>query len=66
MTFKASVIEELKYYVYALVNPLDNRIFYIGKGSGNRVFMHATDALASDAPALNDKSYVTSSGKGEK
>ena len=24
------------YYVYALVDPRDNRIFYVGKGKGDR------------------------------
>lgn len=33
--------EALKYYVYLLISPLDNKIFYIGKGKGNRVFDHA-------------------------
>ena len=36
-SFKQSVIEGLKYYFYALVDPRDNRIFYVGKGTGNRV-----------------------------
>ena len=30
--FKPSVIEALQYYVYCLVDPRDNRIFYVGKG----------------------------------
>lgn len=33
--------EALGYYVYLLISPLDNKIFYIGKGKGNRVFEHA-------------------------
>lgn len=31
--FKESVKEALKYYVYALVDPRDKRIFYVGKGT---------------------------------
>lgn len=34
--FQPAVIEALKYYVYCLVNPKDNKIFYIGKGKGNK------------------------------
>ena len=30
--FQPAVIEALKYYVFCLVNPRDNKIFYIGKG----------------------------------
>ena len=51
-SFKQSVIEGLKYYVYALVDPRDNRIFYVGKGSGNRVYQHARAALVDDSPSL--------------
>jgi hypothetical protein len=29
-----------KYYVYGLVNPIDNEIFYVGKGSGKRAYDH--------------------------
>ena len=36
--------ETLGYYVYLLINPLDNKIFYVGKGKGNRVFNHAKAA----------------------
>ena len=43
--FNQQTIESLAYYVYALIDPRDNRIFYIGKGKGNRIFQHAKDAL---------------------
>ena len=29
MKFKESVIEELQFYVYCLVDPRDNKIFYV-------------------------------------
>lgn len=31
------------YYVYHILNPITNRLFYIGKGSGNRCKQHLTD-----------------------
>lgn len=52
MKFKQSVIEALGYYVYCLVDPRDNKIFYIGKGVGNRVFQHAENAISSDDNSL--------------
>ncbi|MBO7203868.1 MAG: endonuclease [Bacteroidales bacterium] len=46
--FSQKAQEELKYYVYCLVDPRDRKIFYIGKGVGNRVFAHAYAALESE------------------
>ena len=46
--FSQKVQEELKCYVYCLVDPRDRKIFYIGKGVGNRVFAHAYAALESE------------------
>lgn len=51
-SFKQSVIEGLKCYVYALVDPRDNHIFYVGKGTGNRVYHHAQAAIAEDSQNL--------------
>jgi hypothetical protein len=36
-------IEQLGYYVYLYVNPIDGNIFYIGKGQENRVLAHLDD-----------------------
>lgn len=45
--FDNESIEQLGYYVYALMHPDNNKPFYIGKGLGNRVFNHKTTALKS-------------------
>lgn len=50
--FNQRTIESLAYYVYALIDPRDNRIFYIGKGKGNRIFQHAKDALDDNDQSL--------------
>lgn len=46
--FLAGIGEKLRYYVYALVDPRDGTIFYVGKGKGDRVFQHAAAARAVD------------------
>ena len=35
------------YYVYGLIDPRDNNVFYIGKGTGNRVFDHESQSQKS-------------------
>ena len=35
----------MKYYVYHLIDPRDNSVFYIGKGTGNRINDHQKEAL---------------------
>ena len=33
-----------EYYVYGLVDPRNNNLFYVGKGTGNRVFQHVIES----------------------
>ena len=49
--FSDYVIEQLKAYVYLLIDPRNDEIFYVGKGTGNRVFAHALDVLANEESA---------------
>ena len=49
MEFKQSVKEALGCYVYALVDPRDSKIFYIGKGKDDRVFQHAAAAIVDNS-----------------
>ena len=42
-TIPPDVARRLGYYVYAYVSPLDNQIFYVGKGNGLRVLSHLSD-----------------------
>src|SRR5690348_9647048 len=32
------------FYVYQLIDPRDGAVFYVGKGSGDRMFQHVRDA----------------------
>lgn len=38
--FSSEIIEQLKWYVYRLIDPRDGQTFYVGRGIGNRVFDH--------------------------
>ena len=43
--FSPFVIEQIGWYVYALQDPRDQKVFYVGKGKGNRIFAHANAAI---------------------
>ena len=43
------------YYVYRLIDPRTFETFYVGKGSGNRVFQHSKDAEKLISKKLGDK-----------
>ena len=53
--FSPYVVEQISWYVYALQDPRDRKIFYIGKGKGNRVFAHAIDARAEGLSEVSQK-----------
>lgn len=43
--FPSEVHKEIGYYVYRLIDPRNGNTFYVGKGTGDRVFAHAKGAL---------------------
>ncbi|MBL0927762.1 MAG: hypothetical protein IBJ11_08935 [Phycisphaerales bacterium] len=47
-SFPPEVIARLKAYVYRLIDPRNGETFYVGKGTGNRVFAHIQDARSID------------------
>ena len=43
--FSEKALESLNgFYVYVLVDPRNNKVFYVGKGTGNRVFSHEIES----------------------
>ncbi|MGH7641700.1 MAG: LEM-3-like GIY-YIG domain-containing protein [Candidatus Dormibacteria bacterium] len=45
LVFGTGVAEMLKSYVYLLIDPRTNLLFYVGKGKGDRAYAHAVAAL---------------------
>ena len=57
--FTDEVTEELKFYVYRLIDPRNGETFYAGKGRGNRLFAHIRDELKLDAEENTDSPKET-------
>jgi len=55
LEFLPGVASKLRWYVYALRDPRDRTVFYVGKGVGNRAYQHARDAGVGGGTILDDK-----------
>jgi uncharacterized protein len=61
-TLPAGATEGLRCYVYALRDPRDGSVFYVGKGRGERVYAHVRAALKA-RPTRVDPSRAVDSAK---
>ncbi|MCC6177902.1 MAG: hypothetical protein IT305_21590 [Chloroflexi bacterium] len=57
--FPLGVSECLAYYVYLLIDPRDNSVFYVGKGTANRCFAHTAEAHHVQADSVGDYAKLT-------
>lgn len=56
LRFLQGLAEKLGHYVYALRDPRDGIVFYIGKGIGDRAYAHVTEARLPNISPLDAKS----------
>lgn len=54
-SFPPEVQQELKTYVYRLIDPRNGETFYVGKGQGNRVFAHIAEEANFEGDELDPK-----------
>jgi uncharacterized protein len=54
-SFPEEVANQLKWYVYRLIDPRNGETFYVGKGKGNRVFSHIHAAAGLEDDDLDNK-----------
>ena len=55
MPFTNEIIEKLGFYVYRLIDPRNGETFYVGKGTGNRIFAHVAGEHDTGADELSEK-----------
>jgi hypothetical protein len=54
LDFAPGVAEKIGYYVYLLIDPRDDTVFYVGKGIGDRCFAHIAEARATEKDSVGD------------
>lgn len=63
--FTADVRAALKQYVYMLIDPRDDSVFYIGKGTGNRVYHHVWSTLGGTPPSGEGRELLVNSERSD-
>lgn len=58
--FPQSVIEKVGHYVYTLADPRTHKVFYVGKGQGNRVLHTPRRRLPIQAPRTSWSGFARS------